>query len=147
MWGNEAVVKHIGGKTRDAQTVWFQIARNLGMWSLKGYGYLTVEHRKTHEIIGEVGFSDFKRGLDPDISPYPEAGWVIDQPHWGQGYATEALKALHDWLAYTHPDAKPVCIIDEGHTRSINVANKLGYTEWTRTKMNDAAIVILRKQA
>lgn len=147
MWSNTTVVKHVGGQTRSYQDCWFTLLRGLGMWALKDYGYLTVADRRTGAFIGEVGFADFKRGLDPDISEWPEAGWVIDEPHWGKGYATEALKGLHEWLDETHAALSAVCIINEEHSASIRVAEKLGYREWERTNYKGAPIIIFQRPA
>lgn len=145
MWANPEVVAHIGGKTREAQAVWFAIARGIGMWQLKGFGYFTVESREDGAFVGEVGLSDFKRGLTPDISDWPEAGWVIDAPHWGKGYATEALTAMHQWFDTARPGQATVCLIDEDHPASIRVARKLGYDDWTKTTYNDARVVLMRR--
>lgn len=128
MWADEAVVKHIGGRTRDAQDAWFAQLRNRGMWPLLGYGYWIVRERRTDVFVGEVGFADFKRGIEPDISGRPEAGWVIAKSAWGKGYASEAVKAAHDWLDDTMP-GRSTCIIDPDNSASIAVAQKVGYSE------------------
>jgi RimJ/RimL family protein N-acetyltransferase len=128
MWADEAVVKHIGGRTRDAQDAWFAQLRNRGMWPLLGYGYWIVRERRTDIFVGEVGFADFKRGIEPDISGRPEAGWVIAKSAWGKGYASEAVKTAHDWLDDTMP-GRSTCIIDPDNSASIAVAQKVGYSE------------------
>jgi RimJ/RimL family protein N-acetyltransferase len=42
---------------------------------------------------GPVGMLGFQRGDDP----YPEMGYWIGKPFWGQGFATEAARAALDW--------------------------------------------------
>ena len=126
MWADETVVRHVGGQTRDAQDAWFAHLRNRGMWPLLGYGYWIVRERRTETFVGEVGFADFKRGITPDISGRPEAGWVLAEAGWGKGYASEAVKAAHDWLDEIIP-GRSTCIIDPDNAASIRVAQKAGY--------------------
>lgn len=128
MWADESVVRHIGGTTRDAQDAWFAQLRGRGMWPLLGYGYWVVRERRTETFVGEVGFADFKRGIEPDISGRPEAGWVLAQTAWGKGYASEAVQAAHDWLDEVIP-GRSTCIIDPDNAASIKVAEKVGYQE------------------
>lgn len=60
----------------------------------RGYGWWAVEVRGTGEFIGFAG-------LDPvdDGMPFTgvEIGWRLARSAWGQGYATEAARAV---LAY-----------------------------------------------
>ena len=128
MWADPDVVTYIGGQTRDAQDAWFAHLRHRGLWDILGYGYWIVRERRTGVFVGEVGFADFKRGLEPDISGRPEAGWVLAQSAWGQGYASEATGAAHDWLDEVLP-GRSTCIIDPENSASIRVAERIGYTE------------------
>ncbi len=128
MWADEDVVRHIGGQTRPPQDAWFAQLRNRGLWALLGYGYWIVRERRTDVFVGEVGFADFMRGIEPDISGRPEAGWVIAKSGWGKGYASEAVQAAHDWLDEVLP-GRSTCIIDPDNAASIRVAEKVGYRE------------------
>ncbi|MEL6725354.1 MAG: GNAT family N-acetyltransferase [Pseudomonadota bacterium] len=128
MWADPDVVTYIGGNTRDPQDAWFAHLRNSGLWEILGYGYWIVRERRTGTFVGEVGFADFKRGLDPDISGRPEAGWVLAKSAWGNGYASEATRAAHDWLDEVIP-GRSTCIIDPDNGASIRVAERIGYTE------------------
>lgn len=129
MWQDPAVVQFIGGQLRDRQDAWLTLMRQVGMWTVLGYGYWSVRTRRSGHYVGEVGFADYARGLEPDISGRPEAGWVLTQAHWGQGYATEALTAIHDWLDHSLP-GRSTCIIEPDHTASIRVAQKVGYSDF-----------------
>lgn len=128
MWADPEVVRFIGGRTRDAQDAWFAHLRNRGLWPVLGYGYWIVRDRQSGAFIGEVGFADFMRGMIPDISGRPEAGWVFAKTAWGQGFATEAVKGAHDWLDEELP-GRSTCIIEPDNEASIRVAEKVGYTE------------------
>lgn len=128
MWADPEVVAHVGAQTRDAQDAWFAHLRNNGLWNMLGYGYWIVRERRTEAFVGEVGFADFMRGMSPDLSGRPEAGWVLAKSAWGKGFASEAGLAAHDWLDEVHP-GRSTCIIDPDNTASIKVAERLGYRE------------------
>lgn len=128
MWADPDVVHHVGGRIREPQDAWFALLRNRGLWDLLGYGYWIVRERRSGVFVGEIGFADFRRGLEPDISGAPEAGWMLAKSAWGKGYASEAAKAAHDWLDEIRP-GRSTCIIDPDNGASIRVAEKLGYRE------------------
>ena len=122
------VVKFIGGEPRGAQDSWLTLMRNAGAWHLLGFGPWIVCERETGAFVGDAGFCDYRRGMSPDISGWPEAGWVFAKKYWGKGYATEALSATHAWLD-EHRPGRSVCIIEPDHAASIRVAEKLGYKD------------------
>ena len=140
---DDGVARFTGG-VRTSQDVWFTMLRSHGLWAMLGFGYWTAEHRETGALIGEVGFADFKRGLDPDISGTPEAGWIIAPDAWGQGYASEAMTAAHDWLDKTHP-GRSTCIISPDNAASIRVAKKLGYNDFALTDIGDDPIHVFER--
>lgn len=51
---------------------------------------LAIEHRE-HGLIGMTGFYPAKDGL------FTEIGYWLARPHWGRGYATEAINAALVW--------------------------------------------------
>jgi len=142
----EAVGAHTGGP-KSAQDVWFILLNMPGMWSLLGYGYWLVELRETGALVGEVGFGDFMRGMTPDLSGAPEAGWIIDTPFWGQGLTTEAAIAAHHWLDTETDFTRSTCIIEPDHAPSINVAHKLGYKELGISKYKEDDVMIFERQS
>lgn len=143
-WADKDVVRFIGGETRDPQDSWLTLIRNAGFWSLLGFGPWIVRERKTGDFVGDTGFADYRRGMTPDISGHPEAGWVIAKPHWGKGYATEALTATHTWLDELHP-GRSICIIEPDHAASIRVAQKLGYTNFARSNYKSTPMLIFER--
>lgn len=144
MWGDEDVVRFIGGKTRTRQDVWFASVRGRGMWDVKGYGNWTVIDRETGTFLGEVGFADFMRGIDPDLSQWPEAGWAFSRASWGRGIGSEAVGLAHDWLDRNRPGPS-VCIIDEDHKASRRVAEKCGYEYWQMALLGDHPVMVFRR--
>ncbi|HEY5989658.1 MAG TPA: GNAT family N-acetyltransferase [Streptosporangiaceae bacterium] len=54
-----------------------------------------------------------------------EVAWVIGQPYWGRGYASEAAVAVVDWLAATGV-GEVLAHIHPGHRASQSVAERAG---------------------
>ena len=127
LWGDEQVVRHIGGRPSTPTDAWGRMLRFPGLWALLGYGYWTLAEKAEKRFCGQVGFADFKRDLTVDIAGVPEAGWVLSPHVHGKGYATEAMTAALAWLD-VHVDApQSCCLIDPDNAASIRVAEKLGY--------------------
>ena len=127
MWADPAVVRFIGGTPSSRQDSWFRLLRYAGLWPALGYGYWAVEERASGLYIGDVGFADFKRALEPSIEGTPELGWALASSAHGKGYGTEAVSAALAW-----GDAvgwkRVVCIIDAVNQPSVKVARKAGFT-------------------
>ncbi len=141
MWADTDVVRFIGGRTRGPQEVWFALLRARGLWALKGFGYWTVRDRETGAYLGEAGFSDFKRGLPPELTPLPECGWAFVRAAWGRGIASETLSAMHGWLDAHHP-GDTHCIINPENVASAKAAAKAGYARTGETLLDGSPIGI-----
>ncbi len=148
IWNHPMIVDSITLRTSTRQEIWFRILRYAGLWPLLGYGYWAVEERASGRFLGDVGFADFKRSIEPPTDGIPEAGWVIDPNIQGKGYATEAILAALTWLDHHRPELTSTCIISPDNLPSLRVADKCGYKELTRTVLNGNPIIqFLRKAA
>jgi len=127
MWSDPAVVRYTIGEPSPPQRTWIRILAYRGHWALLSYGYWAVEERTTGRYVGELGFADFKRDIEPSIEGVPELGWALLPQFHGQGYATEALGAAVAWGDYNFAQRRTVCIIHQDNHRSFRVAEKLGY--------------------
>jgi RimJ/RimL family protein N-acetyltransferase len=126
MWTDPRVLKHFGGLNPSHQDCWFRLMRYLGHWPLVGFGYWAVCAEGAY--IGDVGLANFQRRLGPRFDDAPEIGWVLAPEAFGQGYATEAARAVLVWLENTFGPTRTVCLIADANIGSIQVARKLGYT-------------------
>ena len=72
--------------------------RYRGLWPVLGYGYWAVEETASGRFVGDVGFADFHRVLEPSIRGVPEMGWVLAPEVHGNRYASEAVTAALHWL-------------------------------------------------
>ncbi|RDJ00274.1 N-acetyltransferase [Dyella solisilvae] len=133
IWSNPEVTRHIGGRPFTAEEVWKRLLQYVGLWSLLGYGYWAVEERASGRYIGDIGFADFKRDLQPSLEGMLEFGWVLAPHAHGRGYASEAVAAVMAWAAQHEPALRAVCIIDPDNLPSIRVAEKAGFRRWQET--------------
>jgi len=127
LWSNAQVTRYIGGKSLTAEECWARLLRYVGHWSLLGFGYWVVQERATSEFVGEVGFSDSKREIEPPLGAV-EVGWVLKPSKHGLGYATEAVQAVLDWGRERFGSSPVACLIHPEHHASIRVAQKCGFT-------------------
>jgi RimJ/RimL family protein N-acetyltransferase len=129
MWGDSTVTRHIGGKPYTEEESWARFLRYFGHWWLLGFGYWVAEDKATGNFVGEVGFADYKRSLEPSLKGMPEIGWVLASQAHGRGFATEAVRAVVAWGDGHFPFPQTACIIAPENLASIRVAVKCGYHE------------------
>jgi RimJ/RimL family protein N-acetyltransferase len=145
MWADPAVTRHIGGKPFSREDVWSKILRYLGHWKLMGFGYWLVEDKATGEFLGEAGFAEFRRDVQPSIEGYPEIGWALIPSAHGKGLATEAVRAVCLWGDEYFGSKPTVCMIDPENIASAWVAKKCGYNELTRATYKDHPTMLYRR--
>ena len=88
----------------------------------RGFGLYAVINKEDGEFIGYCGFFVQSVGDRKEV----EIGYRSAKKYWGQGYATEAAKAVLKYGRERYNFKRFVCLIDPENTRSINVAKKLG---------------------
>jgi RimJ/RimL family protein N-acetyltransferase len=127
MWADPIVVRYTGGKPLSEEEAWTKLLRYAGHWVLMGFGYWAVEEKETGRFIGELGFADYKRDIQPAIENTPEAGWIFSPAMHGKGYASEALREVLAWGEVRFAGGRTVCLIHPGNVASIRLAEKFGY--------------------
>jgi RimJ/RimL family protein N-acetyltransferase len=126
LWSDPVVTRHISGRAFTPEEVWARLLRYVGHWSMLGYGYWVMEEKATGNFVGELGFADYKRAIDPPLAS-PEAGWVLASSAHGKGFATEAISAILTWGDAHLPFDRTCCIITPENVASIRLAEKCGY--------------------
>jgi RimJ/RimL family protein N-acetyltransferase len=144
MWGDEVVTRHIGGRPSSGEEVWARLMRYVGHWTTMGFGYWTVRDA-AGAFVGEVGFADWRREIDPPFNGAPESGWALATRLHGQGYATEAVSAITAWGDARWPGARTVCMIDPDNAASIRVAEKCGYACYAETLYRDSPTLLFER--
>lgn len=146
MWADPLVVKHVGGRAFTEEESWTRLMRARGLWEVLGFGYWAVRETSTGRYIGEVGFADLRRELEPSLYGLPEMGWVLAAWSHGQGFGTEAVRAGLAWIDEAHAPEVVPCIIDVENTPSIALATKVGFTLKTHTTFKGSPIVVMERR-
>lgn len=144
MQADPVVMQHITGKPLSRDDAWPKFARTPGHWTLRGFGYWAVCDRASGEFLGDAGFSDFERSIEPSLKPYLEAGWAFRRAAHGRGLATEAMKAALDWAQRHFPDRSAACMINSDNVASIRVAEKCGFRYWEQARYKGVAVDLYR---
>jgi RimJ/RimL family protein N-acetyltransferase len=145
-WADPKVVRYInGGRPFTEEETWARFLRNIALWPTLGYGYWAATEKSTGRFVGDVGFADLKRDIEPSLKGVPEIGWVLAGWSHGKGYATEAAQAAIAWLEGALGPQRTACIIDSENRASLRVAEKLGYREFARTECKGAPVVMLER--
>jgi RimJ/RimL family protein N-acetyltransferase len=145
MWGDQMIVRHIGGRPFTREESWLRLLRHVGHWQLFDFGFWVVRERNGGGFVGEVGFGDFRREMTPGFRGDPEMGWVLAPQAHAKGYATEAARAALAWIELRHDPARTVCLIEPGNTASVRVASKCGFQEFARTTYKNTAVVLFER--
>lgn len=145
MWGDAGVTRFIGGKPSTRDEVWSRLLRYVGHWAVLGYGYWAVEEAASGTYVGEIGFADFKRDMQPSFEGIPELGWALAPAAQGKGYATEAVRAAVDWGRGHFSGARIVCMISPENAPSIRVAEKCGFRQFGETNYKGAASLLFER--
>ncbi len=121
MQANPEVMRHmVMGRTSTPAEVWRTMLMSLGSWALRGYGMWACERVDDAVFVGSVGV------FHPLDWPEPEIAYSLDQPFWGQGFATEATQAARDWFFAQVPLNRAASFIRPDNRASKRVVERLG---------------------
>jgi RimJ/RimL family protein N-acetyltransferase len=146
LWADSEVVRYIGGHPSSAQESWMRLLRYRGLWPLLGYGYWAVREKSSGRFIGDLGFADFRREIEPPIIGVPEAGWVFAVWAQGRGFAGEALGAALDWLDSRPSIQRCVCLIAPDNKASIRLAQRHGFLKTNSISFKGEDTLVLSRQ-
>jgi RimJ/RimL family protein N-acetyltransferase len=96
------------------------IERRYAEW---GFGFWAVVEPSSGAVIGYCGLTQFSNRC---AAGEAELGYRLARAHWGQGYATEAARAVRDHAFATLALPRLIAMIDPRNTASLRVAEKLG---------------------
>jgi [ribosomal protein S5]-alanine N-acetyltransferase len=85
-----------------------------------GYGFYPVVVKSLGTIIGHCGLGSLEQ------TPEIEVAFILDSPHWGKGYASEAARAMlaHGFTNLNIP--RIVAVAFPENARSIGVMRSIG---------------------
>jgi RimJ/RimL family protein N-acetyltransferase len=145
MWADPEVARPMGGQPSSRRESWMRLLRYAGLWPLLGYGYWAVREKASGRFVGDVGFADFHREIEPSIAGTPEAGWAFAPWAQGRGFATEALAAGLAWLDGRPGIERSVCLIDPANKPSLRVAEKIGYSTLQMARFVEKETLLLSR--
>lgn len=91
-----------------------------------GYGLYAVETKAENELIGFTGLA--RPGFDAPFMPATEIGWRLARRAWGEGYASEAAKAVLDRAFGSFGLEELVSFTAEWNLPSRRVMERIGMT-------------------
>lgn len=143
--GDPEVVRHLGGTPFAREDTWRRILTACGLWPMFGFGYWAVERREDGAYLGQAGFSDFKRDMNPSIEGTPEMGWIFAPYAQGQGYASEAVAGGLRWADEALPGREITAIISHANAPSIRVAERTGFCVREEALYKGEPILLFRR--
>jgi len=146
MLGDPVVMRHLTGAPTPREDAWRRLLQGPGLWAMLGYGYWSVERRSDGAYIGQLGFADFKRELEPSLEGLPEMGWLFAAQVHGQGFAAEGVAAALAWADEALRAAEIVALIAPDNAPSIRLAERSGFARAEETLYKgDPALVFRRR--
>ena len=121
-YSDEEATRYTFGNALTKGQTWRTMCGMIGHWQLRRYGPYALERKDDGAVLGTVGF------WFPNNWPEPEIKWALAPPYWGNGYASEAARAV---LAAGHehiPKIRLISLIDPDNHGSIHVAQAIGAT-------------------
>ncbi|WP_158965336.1 GNAT family N-acetyltransferase [Chachezhania sediminis] len=109
------------GGPLSAGAAWEKFAAYVGQWTLTGYGLFAIRLKGGGETIGLAG------PFHPSHFPEPEMCWLLaSDEHEGRGYASEACRAILEYLFTDLGWTTAVSYIDMANVPSRALALRLG---------------------
>jgi len=89
-----AVRAYLGG-VQSQEAVATRFAQVLSAWDADGFSFLAVERRDDGEFLGTCGIARVSNEPAPEpLASGLQVGWQMRQEAWGEGYTTEAARAI-----------------------------------------------------
>ena len=148
-------MEFIGGvHPRAAADPGFVVRSWLERWDDNGCGPFSIVRRLDGRWLGRAGILvwDVRTWTQTTFASssehaQPELGWALAREHWGNGYATEAVRAVREWAYAELRPARLVSAIAPGNVRSERLAARLGATPAETVELFDNGPHVLWEHA
>ncbi|GLU29092.1 MULTISPECIES: GNAT family N-acetyltransferase [Brucella/Ochrobactrum group] len=144
MFKEPVVTAHIGGVLTRTEA-WARFLRDIGHWTLEGFGQFIIIEKSTSSFVGKMGFAKFERDLGRCASTSIECTWTLTAAFHGRGYAREAAISAHRWFDEHHINPT-ACLIGEANIPSLKLAGALGYEEIDRLRRPAGEAIVLERK-
>jgi RimJ/RimL family protein N-acetyltransferase len=135
MLGDRAVMRWLGGEIVPAEDVPAVVEKWIGRWDDNGCGPFSIIRKEDGRWLGRSGILvwDVRTWTHTTFASagehaQPELGWGLAREHWGNGYATEAVRAVREWAFAELGIERLVSVIAPGNLRSERLAQRLDCT-------------------
>ncbi|MBS2024596.1 MAG: GNAT family N-acetyltransferase [Deltaproteobacteria bacterium] len=119
---------------RSEQKIREGFARHLAAQAKLGFASFVARGRDTRALVGNGLLFERTPGAPMEL------GYMLDEPYWGQGYASELCRALMS-LAFDQLHLPRVIAgVLDGNVASIQVLLKLGFRETGRVTAADGGL-------
>ncbi|RED13811.1 GNAT family N-acetyltransferase [Pontivivens insulae] len=127
-WCDPLVVENISLKPCTLSEARARLLRYAGQWALDGWGFFAVRDRNSGTYLGEVGFLNGYRDIEPRMDNGAEMGWVMAPAGRGNGIAYEAVSAALGWADHNIPREMFSAMILADNEPSQKLARSVGFT-------------------
>ena len=142
-----AVFRHFGPQPMGMEECWRRLMAAAGGWQLNGFGGWAVERKADSKLLGMIAVFTAWRDLEPEFGEEPEMGWIFATESHGQGLASEACRAVVDWVEANLQPTPLWAIIAPANEPSLKLAAKLGFGRVGVTAYHDDPTVVLKRPA
>jgi RimJ/RimL family protein N-acetyltransferase len=127
--GDPEVVRYLGGETVPEHDWPAVVEKWIRRWEANGVGPFVVVRKEDGRAVGRAGMIvwDTRRWTQSTFADagefaQPELGWAFVRAAWGNGYATEAARAVLEWSTF----GPLISVIHPENLASQRVAQRLG---------------------
>lgn len=114
-------------------------------WNVNGMGPFLIETRRDGRFLGRAGIVvwDSRTWTHTTVAEagqfaQPELGWALVRAAWGNGYATEAARAVRAWAREDRNVGRLISLIAPDNLASRRVAQRLGALPTASVMLFDA---------
>lgn len=141
------VMRFIGGEVVPPEHHAAVVQRWLDRWEEYGVGPFIVERDgrflgRTGILVWDVRTWSHRGPKPPPEFLQPEVGWAFVRAAWGNGYATEAARAVIEWARTARSLQKLVSVIAPANVASQRVAERLGATPGETVQIDHGPAVV-----
>lgn len=121
VYGDADAMRYVGdGEALTAERCEEWLAVIAQRYALKGYGMAALCRRSDGAVLGFCGV------VHPNLRPLGEIKYALARADWGQGYATEAVRGMLDYMAKHFSPTQIAATVNPAHLRSQQVLSKAG---------------------
>ena len=133
LFNEPEVMKYFSNTPRSIEEAYERIELDLGQYTKRGFGFWATVLKDTGKIVGQCGLLAQK----VDEFDETEIAYALAKEYRGQGFATEAAKAIKNYGFNKLNFNRLISIIDPDNISSQKVALRTGLAfEKTTTWMN-----------